>query len=728
MIKRLNKSKKSKQGAILIIVVLILALAMIFIASAMMLTQSTRRRLYSETMKSQARLTVTSASEVFLEALKMQEITDTQIESIMGQTHGAGKSKVKMVVPGVPGMSEAADNCTYLDIYADPTNADIVYCDFTTIIGNQTENVQVVLKAEKEEPAFGTQFKNQVEVAGGVGVGELRFTRGCGMWDASKISAPTDNNIVMRGSYKGQTSSSQYFSDAVFGQDAHDVQLGGGEKFYGRMVFLQGSQMSCRSSADVYGDIYLIGKDNSAGLALKDPGQAGLWDNLSGKKNNFVFSGRSVQNDNDDQNKKIYGALTNGATHNIFFVDASGNSLGATHNNMKGKASDSYSYDLSTYSKTNKATLSGMAASVKRYQGWNYSSASNPFPSASSVFSKLCPDGKTATSNGSVVLTYATHSPDGSKSYPAGTTIPNGQKYVLYPVTTTYPNYMKTNGAIDADKVINLNSISSSVNLAPGYYYITGDSNTVSLGDDSTKNNPIVIGIDGSVGDEYRFYFAANHTFTLRGVIFAVYNANAQKPVLFIMEDGARLQLSHANDGGSSKLCTAGFLSIPNRPGCNNFTSMVGYINSTSWDAEAVEHSNNNFKDNNGNLIKVKYSKYYDNIVRPSVFLYGVNNNILACGPNVILEAYMGLYGNSGFGPLNVDARVDIYGRIECGRTATYTNFVAGYDNPVGNFSMPYCPQPVSDNSLPKQRIAKSKYSVLDVIYYYGGESAPATT
>ena len=80
MIKRLAKSKKSKKGAILVIVVLILALAMIFIASAMMLTQATRRRLYSTTMQSQARLTVTAASEVFLEALKTQEITDVQIE------------------------------------------------------------------------------------------------------------------------------------------------------------------------------------------------------------------------------------------------------------------------------------------------------------------------------------------------------------------------------------------------------------------------------------------------------------------------------------------------------------------------------------------------------------------------------------------------------------------------------------------------------------------------
>ena len=134
MIKRLNKSKKSKKGAILVIVVLILALAMIFIASAMMLTQATRRRLYSTAMQSQARLTVTAASEVFLEALKMQEITDTQLESIMGKTHGPGKTKVKMVVDNVPGMSNNDNNCTYLDVYPDPTDATFVYCEFTLLI------------------------------------------------------------------------------------------------------------------------------------------------------------------------------------------------------------------------------------------------------------------------------------------------------------------------------------------------------------------------------------------------------------------------------------------------------------------------------------------------------------------------------------------------------------------------------------------------------------------
>ena len=83
MIKRLSKSKRNKQGAILVLVVLILALAMIFIASAMMLTQATRSRLYENTMSSQARLTVSAAAETFLEALQTQEITDKQMDAML---------------------------------------------------------------------------------------------------------------------------------------------------------------------------------------------------------------------------------------------------------------------------------------------------------------------------------------------------------------------------------------------------------------------------------------------------------------------------------------------------------------------------------------------------------------------------------------------------------------------------------------------------------------------
>ncbi|MCR5058378.1 MAG: hypothetical protein K6A81_07165, partial [Clostridiales bacterium] len=84
MMKMINKSKKrsaDKRGVILVTVLFILATAMIFISSALLLTSATRGRVYQNAEKSQARLTLTSAVETFVQALQMQEITDAALET-----------------------------------------------------------------------------------------------------------------------------------------------------------------------------------------------------------------------------------------------------------------------------------------------------------------------------------------------------------------------------------------------------------------------------------------------------------------------------------------------------------------------------------------------------------------------------------------------------------------------------------------------------------------------
>ena len=738
MIKRLTKSKKSKKGAILVIVVLILALAMIFIASAMMLTQATRRRLYSSAMQSQARLTVTAASEVFLEALNMQEITDTQLEAIMGKTHGPGKQKVKMVVPNVPGMSTASNNCTYLDVYPDPTDSSFVYCDFTTIIGDETENVQVVLKAEESDPSFGSQFKNQVEVAGAVGVGELRFTNGCGMWDPNCITTrPTDNTVVIRGNYTGQTSSSKYISDVVFGQGSSSVQLGGGEMFFGRMIFLQGATMYNRSSAEVYGDVYLIGTNNSAGLKV-NTNQGGMWDQIKGRSSQkFIFSGRSVQNDTDDQNHKIKEALMVSG-RNVYFLDSAGKSLGTSSNNAKGQSQNNDTYTVTNAAGATGSTVStgNITSNVTTYQKYKYqNSGENAFPTADQVFSKLCVDGKTAVSDGSAALGYETYTTDGTH-YSATETIPAGKKYYLNPVTKTYPTsaFFATTDAVHNPRPqarsLNL-ATATSQDLPAGYYYVTGNCT-------GSKSNPIVLGIDGSQGDKYRFYFAGNTKFWLRGVVFAIYNADATKPVIIVLEPGAKIQLSHANDrlnSSDTNLLSAGFLSVPNRPNFDSFVNAQTYITSHTWAQEKKDVTNSQYKfpsnytgdQGTANAkVSVSYSKYYDNKVRPAFFIYGAGSNVICMGSDVTIEAYIGLYGGSGFGPINDAAEGDhqqVYGRVECATFRTYLQDASfgypGNDNPVGGFAMPYCPQPLSTSTIPKQRLAVSKYKVADIIYYY---------
>ena len=742
MIKRLVKSKKSKKGAILVIVVLILALAMIFIASAMMLTQATRRRLYSTAYQSQARLTVTAASEVFLEALKMQEITDNDLEAIMGKTHGAGKQKVKMVVDNVPGMSTAENNCTYLDIYPDPTDGDFVYCDFSTTIGDTTENVQVVLKSESSDPVFGSQFKNQIEVAGGVGIAELKFTSGVGMWNPA-IGRPTDNNIVMRGGVYAQTSDSQFFSDVVFGNDASSIALGGGDTYHNRVIFLPGAKMVGRSSMTIKGDIYFIGSSsnpNSPGMGLNSAGNIDLWgDGIKGT--NFVFSNRSVQNDSNDQNGKIRDVVKKNG-RNCYFVDAQGNCITSggskvqTVTGQKGHSNVTYDVSNAAYS----SVPSTIVQNVKRYQSWNYSQSSNPFPTADSVFCKLCPDGDVLTSDGTVVLNYDTYEPNTGTKFTHGQPIPNGKKYIVHPLTKEYPAY-KIGSDGKKDKVLKIDTITSSTYLEPGYYYVTGsneNATSVSAGGESYRYNPIVLTIDGTKGDEYRFYFKKNTNFYLRAIIFAIFNPDETKPVIMVLESGAKIQLGHNNDkldadGGKNILCSCGFISVPGRPNCSNSSALISYIKSHNWESESKHALTGSYWSNDykkGSTV-IDYSKYYDSISRPCFFIYGVGSNAMALGPNVTIEAYVGLYGNSNFGPItgtggggpaNTKTRQNIYGRIECQGFHTFDNnngFTTLTDQSSGDFCMPYCPQPISEVSKPKQRIAKSKYSVADIIYYY---------
>jgi hypothetical protein len=740
MIKRLVKSKKSKKGAILVIVVLILALAMIFIASAMMLTQATRRRLYSTAYQSQARLTVTAASEVFLEALKMQEITDNDLEAIMGKTHGTGKTKVKMCVPNVPGMSEAENNCTYLDIYPDPTDGDFIYCDFSTTIGDTTENVQVVLKSESSDPVFGSQFKNQIEVAGGVGIAELKFTSGVGMWNPA-IGTPTDNNVVMRGGVYAQTSDSQFFSDVVFGNDSTSIALGGGDTYHNKLIFLDGAKMVGRSTMSIKGDIYFIGKTGDApGMGLNSSGNIDLWgDAISGS--NFIFSNRSVQNDTNDGNGKIRDVVKK-TGRNCYFVDSAGNCIksGETkvQNKTGQKGSSSVTYDVKNAAYS--SVPSDIVKNVKRYQGWNYSQSSNPFPTADSVFSKLCPDGDVLTSDGTVKLDYDTYSPTG-ETFTHGTFIPNGKKYIVHPVTKTYPSYKYAANSTTPSKILNINTITSDTTLTPGYYYVQGSNeneSAVRAGGESYRYKPIVIAIDGSRGDEYRFYFKGNTKFYLRGIIFAIYNPDETKPVLVILESGAKIQLGHNNDkldadGGKNVLCSCGFISVPGRQGCGSASQIASYIRSHNWESESKKALTGSYWSNSykkGSTV-IDYSKYYDSIARPCFFIYGVGSNAIALGPNVTIEAYVGLYGQSNFGPItgtggggpaNTKTRQNIYGRIECQGFHTFDNnenFGILTDQSSGDFCMPYCPQPISEVSKPKQRIAKSKYSVADIIYYY---------
>ena len=739
MIKRLGKAKKKKQGAILVMVVLILALAMIFISMAMLLTKATRNRLYENAMSSQARLTVTSAAEVFLEALQTQEITDKQMDGFLTESPTKADGEMLMIINGVPGMTKDPNNCTKLNIYyPDKTSKpNVVYCDFTTTIGDQVENVRVELSIQpQDESKPSDRFSNQIDQYQTLGNATLYFKGGIGAVRDTSIK-PTDNTVLLRNGNATTTSSgTKFYSDVVFAEGA--TFTGDSASYYGDLIFLGNSYVQSHKSLDddFTGNIFFIGNTNKPGFRINagQPGvqEANLWGRF--KPANIVFdSGRTVAE--DDKSSYIANTVNRTGTTCYFVGKNSGDIIdAAVAKDASGTA----------FKVTNAGSLTeDLQAKYNTVSQYDYTSTGNVFPTdiVNDVFKKMNPDGEVMVAGESTQLSYDTFSADGTKTYYHTQKIPQGEKYVVNPLTQYYPSYKKDNeGKIpDANVIVmsrtgpsgtnNLGSLDAAdgtdriINLAPGYYYLKpgvndGGRTLKDKNDDSNGIKPYVIAIDGSRGGEYRFYFQGNSTFALACCVFAIYSPSNTEPVVFVLEPGAKVLWGGDDQkwANTSALCSTGIISIDrNVSGNTNAEKALAigeYIQTTSMSTEAGGLTPPN---------QFAYSTYYDSKVKPSSYVFGSsaeNDTYIEFGMvNTIFEAYIGLYGDKTFARTykgDASTPVWFYGRIEAYDIKNYNDAMqSGY--------MPYCPGPANNTEpLPDERPAVTKYKVAAITYYYG--------
>lgn len=738
MIKRMNKMKKGKKGSILIVVVLILALAIIFISTAMMLTQATRGRLYENTLQSQARLTVTAASEVFLEALQMQEINDYQMDQLLNANGVGPKSndsqKLRMVVAGVPGMSATDDtNCTYMDVFYKDANKKVAVVDFKTIIGDQVESVRVYLDIKSSGPSYGDRFRNQIDIGTDVNDHELRFTNGVGMWNPAKTDI-TDNTILLRSNGEEHASSAVFYSDVVFAPGSKS-QFGGSNVFHGNNIYLDSYMWSGSGACTYYGDFYFLGNTTSDSALLYSGGNcANQWGtnyfpNYSdGTPKNWVFMDRPAQNkDADDQSDDGDKIKTILDSKTCYFVSKNvdpdtGDVFFTANTSATAQNSNKHS---GNYTVTNQA-VDGISLSVtdnlKRYSASDFCHANESFPSsAETIFKTFSVDGyEMATTD--ITLTYDTYLKDGTKKT-AGSVISAGSEYEATPLTASFPAWLRQNGsptgaipnsykfALTTENLTD-KATNGVVTLTPGYYYFTPG--TVAAND----KKPFVIAIDGSKADQYRFYFQENGTFNLGTLVFAVYNVKTNpSPVVFILEQGADIVWSGANYRETSCIASAGFISVQHvkSDGTKYYTnaSTIGsFIRGTAYTDELSDWGGNYYKSNG--TTKITYPYAYDSYNRPACYVFGVGGNEFSIGDHCMFEAYIGLYGSgSKFAARNdIDNNLPlfIYGRIEA----------AGFSESgtTGAFCMPYCPQPLAESDEHGQKVATSKFSVNNIIYY----------
>ena len=509
MMKMINKSKKrsaDKRGVILVTVLFILATAMIFISSALLLTSATRGRVYQNAEKSQARLTLTSAVETFVQALQMQEITDAALE-----TYASEGAKIQFLMDSstIPGMYAAGpggqDNVTWAHFYGTKLKGkDYIVVDITTKIGDSQENAKLFLY-EDPQPDPPDLFNSQVDYNGKL-VNNFRGSIG-----AHTGSQPADNIIVWRGSYhSNQSEGTDIYSDMLFvggnpaAGSSMEVYFEQNEQVHGDMIFLDNYTLSFNSTApNIMGDVYFLGPGSDTAKS--------------------AFSG-------NDSASRNYAKPTG----TWIFANRKAN-VGSTKNNVMGAISNSKATLFLSAPETSGKWDAGLASDLN---------GANNYSTNMSTWKKYYDDSKADAAIKKAAKFYTTDTSKLVQTYPTTSQMKS--------------NYGMPISASDCTAAAGWTNKSASwisgyvgKVLPAGKYVINGGS----LG--SMKTDTKAVFLDGN--EDYMFFITGE--LTLECFVFAVVNPNPEHNQYFILGPGAKLTLNTVNSGDSGNVA-AGFLSV----------------------------------------------------------------------------------------------------------------------------------------------------------------------
>lgn len=156
----------TKSGVILVTIIFIVALSLIFITTALMISIAGRQRVYTNAMNSQARLTVTSLSQMIWQAIYSQQITDRDLVALANGTgHG---SVVVFEDSDLPGMGLGDSDCSaYFYCLGAGNKPNKIGIECRCSIDGITEYYTLVLERHKGEDAPPKMFNFVVNLGEG---------------------------------------------------------------------------------------------------------------------------------------------------------------------------------------------------------------------------------------------------------------------------------------------------------------------------------------------------------------------------------------------------------------------------------------------------------------------------------------------------------------------------------------------------------------------------------
>lgn len=584
MMRKFYKKKAGRRGAILVTVVFVLAFAVIFIAAAMVLTQATRKRVYSEAESNQARLTVTSVAESWYRAVQMCEFSDADLLDLC-----TAKTKLRVYASAtadkVPGLENegataaSTDNFTEVLLYRVPNSAGATkdedftyYADFSTHLDGQVENVRATLTytpptGGKKGAPFGTQIdlnnkfdQNNLEVVG-EGKDDL------------------DNIFLVRKGGKNKNSSYSSYATMVYCDG--DVAFKA-DKFYSEdIVFLKGARLAALDDSTHFDgssnvkNLFFFG-DNDESISTGSKG------NFKPNGLNFYLCKRSV-----GDTSWVTGA-------NVTYINADGTLKNAVNG--------------STAVFADETKNANFVKKVKKYASLNTSykkGGTNEYPTTDeflSSSSKLGIGGKTAPTSG----------------------LKMKDSFVKFCQTQSY---QKNGGKF----------------VEPGTYVFDADGSFDTGGSEShpglASKEPYIFVLNGA--KDYKFWFkklSGGNYYEMYNVIFIIHKPSTSHVALFLLEDGAKVRWPGTGYSSNSKVGGNGILSVKGR-NFDDAKAAYDYIHGV-WNSNLDNVQK--FEDGGKG-----YSKYYNGTNEPCAMVIGMGNNTFALDKNIIMEAFIGLFNES---------------------------------------------------------------------------------
>jgi hypothetical protein len=681
MTRKIRKSG-SKQGIILVMVLMILAMAMIFISAALLLTNSTRSRLYTNAEQSQARLTVTAASELFYNALETQEINDATLSGLAtaGSTITMSSEASGTTTGGpslIPGMGTDPDNCTKVHIYShtDPgTGKKYIYLDFTTTIDQETENVRMILREPTPTPNVSA-FSVPVKIAHATSASVANLNIGAGAPGSAK-----DNYVIIQGD---GTTVDLRRSDSGKGFDSTFIFVGktattgcnvnfNTDYYHGDLVFVGDyAKMDLASNAHpyCYGNIIFIGSSGSTSHALTSQPSLSvdLFDTSKTYNRNWWFINRVADN-GDLEGNKFRNALTWAQSNGQVGSYTSTNGAISSTN-----WSDSQLVNMNSSSWTHGSPDTTLAANISKYFNADYTGHND------------LPDTDTAFASFGV-----------SKEHPS--------------------SGLTTDTSMTGEAFVNKYNYATYHNVLPAKtYYLSGGHTDIN----SNPDTPKYIFLDGS--KDYKIYIGSSYN--IKGVAFIVLGPIQTQPkVYFILENGVNIDAGYTNNskGNSTDWLATGFISVTlkgytasNVDTCFNDIKDGG---KKAWDLLDLKRD-----DSNGNVMQYGTGSAYDGVTRPNMYILGAGDNDFTLGDTggggAFCEAYVGLYNETYD---KTDANTSrfiwnhnvnyVYARIEAQVVQACSN--------TNGACIPYCAG-IDGNEDHSPRPAGTQYEIEDIIYYY---------